>query len=209
MGIPKPLIKIQAYANPFRNFHKIIYHFPDMKTLQLLLFFLCSAAFAEAQTPEQYLNAMKDTLTGVETFQYKALMRTKRMGGDQFKDRHFEVYAKWNPQYSGINYPFDWQIIERKKGYDLIFFFINNDFFSVVNSEKFVVHDQNVYHLDKHSFFEYMRWLVFFDELSGAPAGTYTGSSMKFDDNYTTEELLAINIKTFETVDRVLCLNKK
>ena len=58
-----------------------------MKQLLLLLpLFLFTRA--HAQTPEQYLSAMKDSLSDIESFQYKALMRFKSTSSDAFKDRY-------------------------------------------------------------------------------------------------------------------------
>lgn len=175
----------------------------------LLLLSLLSFTGAHAQTPEQYLKAMKDSLSGIESFQYKALMRSKSAGSDEFKDRHFEVYARRNYLFNEANYRFDWQIVERKKNFDLIFFFVNNNFFSVSNINRFVSHESNIYHLAPGHFYEFMRSLVFFDELTEDPDSLHRENPMQFDSTFSNGELLEINIQTHEMADKILCLNKQ
>jgi len=179
-----------------------------MKQIFLLLSLL-SFSGAFAQTPEQYLKAMKDSLSDVESFQYKALMRTKSMGSDEFKDRHFEVYARRNHLFNGANYRFDWQIMERKKNIDLIFFFVNNDFFSVSNINRFALHMPNIYRLAPDDFYEFKRWQLFFDELTEDPDSLHRGKPMRFDSTFSDGELLEINIQTHEVANKILCLNKQ
>jgi thiol-disulfide isomerase/thioredoxin/outer membrane lipoprotein-sorting protein len=183
-----------------------------INSIVFTILFLCnlfSFTSAPAQTPEQYLSAMKDSLSDIESFQYKALMRSKSTGSDEFKDRHFEVYARRNHLFNEANYRFDWQIVERRKDYTLIFFFINNDFFSVVSDKRFVLHNQNVYRLSQGEFFEAMRGLVFFDELTEDPDSLHKSKSKQFQETFTNGALLEINIQTFEAENKILCLNKK
>lgn len=179
-----------------------------MKQIFLLLSLL-SFSGAPAQTPEQYLRAMKDSLSDVESFQYKALMRSKYMGSDAFKDRYFEVYARKNHLFNGANYRFDWQIVERKKNIDLIFFFVNNDFFSVSNVNRFALHMPNIYRLAPTDFYEFKRWQLFFDELTEDPDSLHRGKPMHFDSTFSNGELLEINIQTHEIANKILCLNKQ
>jgi len=179
-----------------------------MKTL-LLLFFSCCLICSFAQTPEQYLQAMKDSLSHVETFQYKALMRSKSMGSDEFKDRHFEVYARINHLFNEANYRFDWQIVERRKNFDMIYFFVNNDFFAVNYIHRFVLHEPNIYRLAPGNFYEFMRSLVFFDELTEDPDSLHYRNPKRFDSTFSNGELLEINIQTHEMANKILCLNKQ
>ncbi|MFM9951643.1 MAG: TlpA family protein disulfide reductase [Saprospiraceae bacterium] len=179
-----------------------------MKQIFLLLSLL-SFSGAFAQTPEQYLRDMKNSLSDVESFQYKALMRTKSMGSDEFKDRYFEVYARRNHLYNEANYRFDWQIVERRKDLDLIFFFVNNDFFSVSNANRFALHMPNIYRLAPTDFYEFKRWQVFFDELTEDPDSLHKGKPMRFDSTFSDGEMLEINIQTYEIANKILCLNKQ
>lgn len=181
---------------------------PNMKQFFLLLSLL-SFSGAPAQTPEQYLKAMKDSLSDVESFQYKALMRTKSMGSDDFEDRHFEVYARKNHLFNEANYRFDWQIVERKKNIDRIFFFVNNDFFSVSNVNRFALHMPNIYRLAPDDFYEFKRWQLFFDELTEDPDSLHRGKPMHFDSTFSNGKLLEINIQTHEIANKILCLNKQ
>ncbi len=180
----------------------------NLKTFALFLLIACIAP-SYAQTPQQYLKSMSDSLAKITTFQYKALMRSKDMGSDQFEDRHFEVYAKQNLLYDGINYRFNWHIIERRKEMDLSFFFIGNDFFSVTLSKKFAFQDQQIHHLKQGDFFEYMRWLVFFDELTEPVDNLHWGKMIQSDHTYFDDQFLELHIQIVEHAKRILCLNKQ